>query len=505
MIARTTTVAFQGIQVLPIDVQVHIRPSSLPAFKVVGLPDKAVGESKERVHTALHAIGLSLPGKRITVNLSPADLQKEGNHYDLPIAIALLVGMNVLPADEIAQYTALGELALDGSISSVSGVLPAAINASSRSNGLICPADCGGEAAWASDLQILAVSNLIALINHFKGTQVLSQPEPRLSDPVSKLPDLVDIKGQEMGKRALEITAAGGHNLLMCGPPGAGKSMMASRLPSLLPSLSPEEALEVTMIHSVAGHLEGRSLIQQRPYRDPHHSASLPALVGGGLRARPGEVSLSHMGVLFLDELPEFQRNALEALRQPMETGRTTIARANAHVTYPARFQLIAAMNPCRCGHIDDPDRACSRAPKCAVDYQARISGPLLDRIDLQIDVPAVKASDLYAYAAGESSAEVKARVEKARRIQHARYSKHPAGGDVRTNAEADGELLMQYAQPDEKGQKLLMQATEKFKISARGYHRILRVGRTLADLEGGDGVRSEHVAEALGYRRVSV
>ncbi|MEN8236364.1 MAG: YifB family Mg chelatase-like AAA ATPase [Pseudomonadota bacterium] len=505
MIASTTTVAFQGIQVLPIDVQVHIRPSSLPTFKVVGLPDKAVGESKERVHTALHAIGLSLPGKRIVVNLSPADLQKEGNHYDLPIAIALLVGMNVLPADEIAQYTSLGELALDGSISYVSGVLPAAINASSRDHGLICPADCGGEAAWASDLQILAVSNLIALINHFKGTQVLSQPEPKLLDSSAKLPDLADIKGQGIGKRALEITAAGGHNLLMCGPPGAGKSMMAARLPSLLPSLSPEEALEVTMIHSVAGHLEGKSLIQQRPYRDPHHSASLPSLVGGGLRAKPGEASLAHRGVLFLDELPEFQRNALEALRQPMETGRTTIARANAHVTYPARFQLIAAMNPCRCGHIDDPDRACTRAPKCALNYQARISGPLLDRIDLQIDVPAVKVSDLHLHAAGEPSTKVRTRVESARAIQRQRYHSKTESLKISTNAEADGTVLMRHALPDEQGQKLLMQATEKFKLSARGYHRILRVARTLADLEGYDGVRSEHVAEALGYRRVNV
>ncbi|MEE8272011.1 MAG: YifB family Mg chelatase-like AAA ATPase, partial [Alphaproteobacteria bacterium] len=388
MVARVNTVAFRGIDVLPIDVQVQIT-GGMPGFTVVGLPDKAVAESRERVRSALHALGLALPPKRITVNLAPADVLKEGSHFDLPIAIGLLVVLDVLPAMELAGYATLGELALDGALSPVAGVLPAALNAASRGLGLICPAACGGEAAWAADeggrIDVLAPANLLALINHFKGTQALSPPEPVVEAAAEAPLDLKDIKGQETAKRALEVAAAGGHNLLMIGPPGAGKSMLAARLPGLLPPLEPAEALEVSMIHSVAGLLEGGRLLRHRPFRDPHHSASLPALVGGGLRARPGEISLAHRGVLFLDELPEFSRPTVEALRQPMESGRAVIARANAHMTYPARVQLVAAMNPCRCGHLDDPSLACTRAPRCARDYQSRISGPLFDRIDLHV------------------------------------------------------------------------------------------------------------------------
>ncbi len=305
MVARVNTVAFHGIDVRDIDVQVQMA-SGLPAFTIVGLPDKAVAESRERVRAALEAMGLALPPKRITINLAPADLLKEGSHFDLPIAIGLLVSMGVLPADEIAGYTALGELALDGAIAAVAGVLPAAIGASARERGLICPAACGGEAAWAGPIEVLAAPSLIALVNHFKGTQVLTPPEPALAEDGMAYPDLKDVKGQETAKRALEIAAAGAHNLLMIGPPGAGKSMLAARLVGLLPPLDPGEALEVSMIHSVAGALEGGRLLRRRPFRDPHHSASLPALVGGGHRARPGEVSLAHNGVLFLDELPEF-------------------------------------------------------------------------------------------------------------------------------------------------------------------------------------------------------
>jgi len=533
LVARVHTVAFQGIEVLDIDVQVQMS-GGIVAFNVVGLPDKAVAESRERVRAALHALGLALPAKRITVNLAPADVLKEGSHFDLPIALGVLTAMGVVPADAILQFSALGELALDGALTAVAGVLPAAINANAHGLGLICPAACGGEAAWAGDLQVLAPASLLALLNHFKGSQVLSPPIPRMEEKAGAGAglDLRDIKGQETAKRALEVAASGGHNMLMIGPPGSGKSMLAARLAGLLPPLDPAEALEVSMIHSVAGLLEDGCLLRRRPFRDPHHSASLPALVGGGQRARPGEISLAHHGVLFLDELPEFPRQTLEALRQPLETGRATVSRANHHVVYPARVQLIAAMNPCRCGHLDDPGLACGRAPKCAADYQSRISGPLFDRIDLHIEVPAVSPADLSLPPPAEDSRQVAARVATARALQGARYREHAArraagngnsngnsggGGDeqtgadarpggpvIRTNAEADGELLEAVAGPDAGGRSLLGEAADRLRLSARGYHRVLRVARTLADLEGSTGVRRIHIAEALSYRRIA-
>ena len=502
-IARVSTVAFQGIEVVDVDVQVTTG-GGLPSFQVVGLADKAVGESRERVRSALAALGLALPPKRITVNLAPADLQKEGSHFDLPIALALLIALGVLPGEELAGYAALGELSLDGRLAPVAGVLPAAIHALDAERGLICPGAQGGEAAWADGLEVLAPDSLIALINHFKGSQLLPAPTPRIAEADPDAPDLRDIKGQESAKRALEVAAAGGHNLLMVGPPGAGKSMLAARLPGLLPTLDASEALEVSMIHSVAGALDEGKLLRRRPYRDPHHSASLPALTGGGLRARPGEVSLAHLGVLFLDELPEFNRQTLEALRQPLETGRVSIARANAHVTYPARVQLVAAMNPCRCGYLDDAGLACARAPKCAVDYQARISGPLFDRIDLHVEVPSVSASDLTLPPPAEGSAQVAARVAAARACQNDRYAEEGGAQRLRSNAEADGTLLERVAAPDDAGRTLLGQAVERIRLTARGYHRVLRVARTLADLDGQAQVRRIHVAEALSYRRAA-
>lgn len=476
--------------------------SGLPAFTIVGLPNKAVSEAKERVRASLSALGLSLPPKRITVNLSPADTVKEGSHFDLPIALGLLAAMDIVPADAIADVMAVGELALDGTLTRVNGVLPAAIHAQMMDLGLVCPGCQGGEAVWAgADLNVLAPTSLLELLNHFKGVQLLTRPEPLIA-PVNTVPDLdlADIKGQETAKRALEIAAAGGHNLLMSGPPGSGKSLLARRLPGLLPPLSPAEALDVSMIHSLSGTLPEGGLMRIRPFRDPHHSASMAALVGGGHQVKPGEVSLAHLGVLFLDELPEFQRPTLEALRQPMESGQAVVARASAHVTYPARFQLVAAMNPCRCGHLDDAAQACSRAPKCAEDYQTRLSGPLLDRIDLHVEVPQVPAADLALPPPKETSADVKARVAAARAVQLARFES--LGTGARVNAEADGQILESIVQLDSGARTLLADAAARMKLSARGYHRIQRVARTIADLDGSQDVLKLHVAEALSYRR---
>jgi magnesium chelatase family protein len=505
MVQRVTTVAFEGIEARAVDVQVQVAPG-LPAFNIVGLPDKAVSEAKERVRAALIASGLALPARRITVNLAPADMPKEGSHYDLPIALGLMAAIGALPQDAVAGFTVLGELGLDGSIAAVAGVLPAAIGASARGQGLICPAACGPEAAWASpEIEIVAARSLIQLANHFKGTQVLARPQPKIREIDGVPLDLADIKGQESAKRALEVAAAGSHNLLMIGPPGAGKSMLAARLPSILPPPTPAELLEVSMVASVAGEIEGGALTNKRPFRSPHHSASMPALVGGGLRARPGEISLAHHGVLFLDELPEFTPQVLDSLRQPLETGEVAIARANHRVTYPARFMLVAAMNPCRCGRACDPGFACKRGPnaRCAAEYQARLSGPLLDRIDLHIEVPPVTAADLILPPPSEGSQDVAARVARARDIQAERYAAL-GQAEVLTNAQASGPLLEQVARADRAGLGLLRDAADAMHLSARGYHRVLRVARTLADLDGAETVRRVHLAEALSYRALA-
>jgi magnesium chelatase family protein len=501
MVSRVATVAFKGMEAVPVDVQVHMA-SGVVAFSIVGLGDKAVAESKERVRAALSAIGLALPARRITVNLAPADLPKEGSHYDLPIAIGLMAAMGLLPADFTSRYVVLGELSLDGKVEPVNGVLPAAMAANARDMGLICPEECGPEAAWASDdLVFLAVRSLIQVLNHMKGTQVLSRPKAKIAEQSIALPDLRDVKGQETAKRALEVAAAGGHHMLMVGPPGAGKSMLASRMPSILPPMDAAEMLEVSTISSVAGELRTTGLTPVRPFRAPHHSASQAALVGGGHRALPGEMVLAHNGVLFLDELPEFQPRALEALRQPMESGEAVIARANHHVTYPARFQLVAAMNPCKCGMSGEAGHVCRRGPRCSTDYQARISGPLLDRIDIQIELTAVRASDLTLPPPSEGSAEVAARVAAARAIQRQRFAALELKG-LRTNAQLDGTLLEQLARPDANGLALLSQAADALNLSARGYHRVLRLARTLADLDGNESVSRINIAEAISYRQ---
>ena len=499
MYGTIATVAFVGVEARAVEVQVRITPGA-QAFMIVGLPDKAVAESRERIRNALHAVGLGLPYKHVTINLAPADLPKEGSHFDLPIALALMVAMEAVAPDAIERYAAIGELALDGAIRPVPGGLPAAIGANAIGKGLICPEACGPEAAWAgADADILAAPHLLSLVNHFKGLQTLSRPKPAVtSETTIAGPDLRDVRGQESAKRALEVAAAGGHNLLMIGPAGSGKSMLAARLPSILPPLASEEMLDVSMVHSLAGELMGGKLCTERPFRAPHHSASMAALVGGGTRPRPGEASLAHLGVLFLDELPEFQPSVLDALRQPLETGELIIARANHRVAYPARFQLVAAMNPCRCG--GGPGQTCKRGPRCAADYQARISGPLLDRIDLQIEVPAASAADLVLPAPEEGSIEVRARVTAARERQRERFVAHGAP-TIRTNAECSGTLLEKIAQPDDAGLALIRSAAETLKLSARGYHRTLRVARTLADLDNADTVARIHVAEALSYR----
>ena len=497
MVALAYTVAFEGVEARLVEVQCAISPG-LPTFTIVGLPDKAVSEARDRVRAALTSMAIALPSKRITVNLSPADLPKEGSHFDLPIALALLAALDILPLDEVERTVALGELSLSGKLIPVIGALPAAMCAAEEERMLLCPKACGAEAAWVGATEVIGAATLAEVIRHYTGQQTISPSVPgevRL-EPTAR--DLRDVKGQERAKRALEIAAAGRHHILMIGSPGSGKSMLAARIPGIMPPLTAIEALETSMIHSLSGLLDEGGISRARPFRDPHHTASMAAIVGGGRSAKPGEISLAHNGVLFMDEFPEFPRAVLETLRQPIETGEVVVARANAHIRYPCRFMLVAAANPCKCGYLTDPARACARVPVCGEDYMGRISGPLMDRFDLRVEVPPVAFTDLDLPETGESSAVVAARVAAARAVQTERFA---AVAGVRVNADAEGQLLEQIATPDPEGRALLLRVAQRFGLSARGYHRVLRVARTIADLDGSGDVRQPHVAEAVSYR----
>lgn len=500
MTAKIKTFSFVGIDVVDVDVQVKIS-AGLPNITIVGLPDKAVGESKERVRLAISALNIQWPQKRITVNLAPADLQKEGSHFDLAIALGILIEIGIIKQKSVENFYALGELSLDGEISSISGTISASIGANQRNCGIICPAKNGSEAAWSGNSKIIAAKDLASLINHLQGQEIIEPPKAKELEANDTYPDFSEIKGQESAKRALEIAAAGGHNLLMSGPPGTGKSMLASRLLSILPPPSLEEILEINMIYSISGKIVDGKLITKRPFRDPHHSCSMPAMVGGGNKSKPGEISLATNGALFLDELPEFPRQVLESLRQPLETKEVSISRANSHITYPANFQLIAAMNPCRCGYLGDEKKQCKRIKSCGQEYQNKISGPLLDRIDMVIEVPQI---DIFFSnkSPSENSQTIRERVLKARNLQKIRYKKD--GLKYHTNSHISGKILEKYTELDERNMKILKKSVDKMSTSMRGITKILRIARTIADLENSPQIKEIHLLEAISYRRFS-
>lgn len=484
--------ALAGMDAPPVTVEVHLS-GGLPGLTLVGLPDTEVREARDRVRAALLSAGLEFPAKRVTINLAPADLPKESGRFDLPIAIGLLVASGQISGNQLEHLEIAGELSLTGALRPIRGALAMTLAAADVGRAFILPTASAAEAAQVPAVEVYGAASLLEVCAHLEGRAPLPLAEALPNDCTLQLPDLADVKGQGSAKRALEIAAAGNHSLLLVGPPGTGKSMLAARLPGLLPPMSREEALQSAAVLSVAGRFDSHAF-GVRPYRNPHHSASAPALVGGGGEPRPGEISLAHHGILFLDELPEFDRRVLEALREPLETGRIHIARAGRQADFPARFQLVAAMNPCPCGHLGHPAKACRCTPDQVARYRGRISGPLLDRIDLRVEVPALPADTLQAAPAGESSASVRERVCQARQRQLARQNSH--------NAALEGAALEEHARPDAAGQALLAQAVERMALSPRAYHRILRIGRTIADLSGAAQPGANHLAEALHYRR---